>query len=165
VTTHVVCFGNAWHGDDGFGLHVFSRLPERDLTARSAVAFDAGTAGLNALGYFEGCAQAVIVDAVRAGGRAGAIHRLLPADLEPSGAQSSLHDLGVSGVLAALAAVAREPPEVVLIGAEVGDLHTFTDRLSAPLEAALPTAVRLVLRECSSAVRRARVKRGPAAAP
>jgi hydrogenase maturation protease len=154
VTTHVVCFGNAWHGDDGFGLHVLRRLPERDLVARGAVAFDAGTAGLNALGYFEGCAKAVIVDAVRTGGRVGSVHRLEPADLEPPGGEHSLHDLGVAGVLAALAAVADDPPEVVVVGAEVGEVRAFTDRLSPPLQAALPAAVGLVLRECSRAVQR-----------
>ena len=63
MLTHVVCFGNAWHGDDGFGQHVLRRLPA------GIPAFDAGTAGLNALGYFEGCDKAVIVDAVRTGAR------------------------------------------------------------------------------------------------
>ena len=23
---HIVCFGNLWQGDDGFGMHVFQRL-------------------------------------------------------------------------------------------------------------------------------------------
>jgi hydrogenase maturation protease len=134
----VICFGNVWHGDDGFGHHVFRRLRGR------VPAFDAGTAGLNALPHFEGCTRAVVVDAVRTGGRVGTVHRLRASELEPPGGEFSLHELGVASLLAAL----REPPEVVLIGAEVGELHTFTDRLSPPLLAALPTAVELVLREC-----------------
>jgi hydrogenase maturation protease len=81
---------------------------------------------------------------VRTGGRVGTVHRLVPSDLEPPGGEFSLHELGVASLLAAL----REPPEVVVIGAEVGELRTFTDRLSPPLQAALPTAVDLVLREC-----------------
>ena len=134
---NVICFGNPWHGDDGFGHHVFRRLEGR------VAAIDAGAAGLNALPYFEGCTKAVVVDAVRTGGRVGTVHRLVPSDLEPPGGEFSLHELGVSSLLAAL----REPPEVVVIGAEVGELRTFTDRLSPPLQAALPTAVDLVLRE------------------
>jgi hydrogenase maturation protease len=137
VSVHVVCFGNAWHGDDGFGQHVLRRLPP------GIRAFDAGTAGLNALGYFEGCEKAVIVDAVRTGAPVGTVHRLLPDDLEPSSDAFSLHELGVGAVVAAL----REPPDVVLVGAEVGEVHAFTDRLSAPVEAAVPQAVRLVLSE------------------
>jgi hydrogenase maturation protease len=138
VSVHVVCFGNAWHGDDGFGQHVLRRLPP------GIRAFDAGTAGLNALGYFEGCEKAVIVDAVRTGAPVGTVHRLLPDDLEPSSDTFSLHELGVGAVVAAL----REPPDVVLVGAEVGQVQPFTDRLSAPVEAAVPEAVELVLREC-----------------
>lgn len=136
----MICFGNAWHGDDGFGQHVLRRLPA------GVTAFDAGTAGLNALGYFEGCDKAVIVDAVRTGAPVGTVHRLLPRDLETPAGELSLHELGVGAVLAAL----REPPDVVLVGAEVGEVHAFTDRLSAPVEAAVPEAVRLVLREITS---------------
>jgi hydrogenase maturation protease len=138
VSARVICFGNAWHGDDGFGHHVFRRLEGR------VPAVDAGTAGLNALPHFEGCTKAVIVDAVRTGARVGTVHRLVPSDLEPPGGELSLHELGVASLLAAL----REPPEIVLIGVEVGELSTFTDRLSPPLQAALPTAVDLVLDEC-----------------
>lgn len=137
----VICFGNAWRGDDGFGLHVYRRLPA------GTDAVDAGTAGLNALPYFDGCAKAVLVDAVRTGAPPGTLHRLVPNDLQLPGGEFSLHDLGVASLLAAL----REPPEVVLIGAEAGELRTFTDRLSAPLKAAVPTAVQLVLRECRRA--------------
>jgi hydrogenase maturation protease len=138
VSVHVVCFGNAWHGDDGFGQHVLRRLPP------GIWAFDAGTAGLNALGYFEGCEKAVIVDAVRTGAPVGTVHRLLPGDLESPGGELSLHELGVGTVLAAV----PEPPDIVIVGAEVGQVQPFTDRLSAPVEAAVPQAVELVLREC-----------------
>ena len=54
----------------------------------------------------------------------------------------------MSGLLAALAVLPHDVPDVVLIGAEVSEIRMFSDRLSAPLEAALPTAVRLVLLEC-----------------
>jgi hydrogenase maturation protease len=117
---------------------VLRRLPS------NIPAFDAGTAGLNALGYFEACAKAVIVDAVRTGARPGTLHRLLPSDLEIPSGEFSLHELGASTVLAALS----DPPDVVLIGAEVGKLRAFSDRLSPPVAAAVPEAVRLVLREC-----------------
>jgi hydrogenase maturation protease len=88
----VVCFGNVLHGDDGFGQHVLRRLHERGDVA----AVDAGTAGLSALPYFEGCVKAVLVDAVRTGARIGTVHRLVPSDLESPGGEMSLHDLGVA---------------------------------------------------------------------
>ena len=144
--THVLCFGNAWHGDDGFGTHVHRRLRERALPGGARL-FEAGTAGLGALAYLEGCARAVLVDAVRAGGTPGTVRRLSATDLQPPGGELSLHDLGIPSLLAALETVAREPPDVVVIGAEVGEIKPFTDRLSPPLEAAVPDAVRLVLAE------------------
>jgi hydrogenase maturation protease len=148
--THVVCLGNAMHGDDGFGMHVYRRLQQEELPLGSRV-FDAGTAGLDALPYLEGCARAVLVDAVRAGGSIGTVHRLAGSDLEPPGGELSLHELGIAGLLAALDSVAREPPEIVVIGAEVGEIKPFTDRLSPPVEAAVPEAVRLVLAELRGA--------------
>ena len=143
--THVVCFGNPWHGDDGFGLHVYNRLA--GTIPDGVKLFDAGTAGLDALPCFEGCAKAVIVDAVRLGGPAGTVHRLGARDLVPEGGKLSLHDLGVAELLAALPLVLREPPAVVLIGAEVGEIRAFEDRLSAPVTAAVAVATRLVLEE------------------
>ena len=150
TVTHVVCFGNPWHGDDGFGLHVYRRLQELEALPRGSRIFDAGTAGLDAVACFEGCSSAVIVDAVRAGGSVGTVHRLAASDLERPGGEFSLHDLGITSLLAALAAVSREPPEIVVIGAEVGEIRPFAERLSPALEAAVPEAVRLILRETHS---------------
>jgi hydrogenase maturation protease len=151
--THVVCFGNPWHGDDGFGLHVFRGL-ENAIPDRVKL-FDAGTAGLDALPCFEGCAKAVIVDAVRLGGRVGTVYRLATTDLEPGEGMLTLHDVAVNDLLAALRIVMREPPEIVLIGAEIGEIRAFDDQLSAPLNSAVSVAIRLVLdeaRQTSSSV-------------
>ena len=145
----VICFGNPWHGDDGFGHHVFRRLEGR------VAAVDAGTAGLNALPYFEGCTKAVVVDAVRLGGPVGMVHRLVATDLAPAERKPTLHGLGVDDLLAALPLVLREPPEIVLIGAEIGAIHAFDDQLSAPVGSAVAVATRLVLeaaRQTSSSV-------------
>ena len=81
---HVICFGNLWQGDDGFGIHVFRRLRERPGLPRQVKLFDAGIAGLGALGYFEGCRKAVIVDALKTGGRVGRVRRLRLDDLDPA---------------------------------------------------------------------------------
>ena len=143
--THVVCFGNPWHGDDGFGLHVFRRL--MDAIPVGVKLFDAGTAGLDALPYFEGCSKAVIVDAVRLGGPVGTVHRLMATDLAPAERKPTLHGLGVDDLLAALPLVLREPPEIVLIGAEIGAIRAFDDQLSAPVGSAVAVATRLVLEE------------------
>src|SRR5262245_53185824 len=146
---HIICFGNPWQGDDGFGTHVLRQLRERRGLPRRVKVFDAGIAGLAAVGYFEGCRKAVIVDAMRTGGPVGCVRRLRPRDLRPPGAELSLHAFGVEQLLTALPATlgAREMPEVVLIGAEIGEVRRFGDELTPPLRAAIGRAVRLVRRE------------------
>jgi hydrogenase maturation protease len=150
---HVICFGNPWQGDDGFGTHVFRRLRElRGLPGHVEV-FDAGIAGLGAIGYFEGCRKAVIVDALKTGVRVGRVRRLRVDDLLPPSSELSLHAFGVAHLLTALPIVfeGRAMPEVVLIGAETGEVHRFTDELTPPLRAAIDKAARLVRREMKMA--------------
>ena len=71
---------------------------------------------------------------MRVGAPVGTLHRLVPSDLEPPGGELSLHELGLSSLLAALPAVSSHPPEVVVIGAQVGSVRAFTEALSAPLQ-------------------------------
>ena len=148
---HVICFGNLWQGDDGFGIHVFRRLRERPGLPRQVKLFDAGIAGLGALGYFEGCRKAVIVDALKTCGRVGHVRRLRLDRLDPPGPELSLHAFGVDHLLTALPVVfgGRAMPEIVLIGAEIGEVRRFSDELTPPLQAAIDKAVRLVRREMS----------------
>ena len=147
--TNVACFGNPWHGDDGFGHHVFLHLRQLRPLPHGVELFDVGVAGLNALSCVENCAKAVMVDAVKVGASLGSLHRLLPGDLEPPGAELSLHELGLTSLLEALSGLSGERPEVIVIGAQIGEIRTFTDQLSPALRAAVPAAVDLVMRECS----------------
>jgi hydrogenase maturation protease len=145
----VLCLGNPWHGDDGFGHHVFRRLQVVHALPAGVELVDAGVAGLNALRWLDGCAKGVLVDAVRVGARVGTVHRLDASDLEPAGDELSLHELGLASLLAAHAA-AGGTAEVVVIGAEVGPVHAFTDVLSPPLRTAVTTAAAMVAREIAT---------------
>jgi hydrogenase maturation protease len=151
---HVICFGNLWQGDDGFGIRVFQRLRSRREWPAHVKVFEAGTAGLAALGYFEGCRKAVIVDALKIGGAPGRVHRLALDEIDVPDVAYSLHQLGVNHLLAAMtvAFAGRDMPEVVVIGAETGEINPFTSRLSAALEAALEPVVELIARECMNQV-------------
>jgi hydrogenase 3 maturation protease len=141
----VLCLGNPWHGDDGFGHHVFERLRAEHVLPADVAVVDAGVAGLNALRWLDGCAKAVFVDAVRTGAPVGTVHRLEPGELEPPGAEFSLHELGLASLLAA----AGDGAELVVIGAEVGPVQTFTEVLSPSLRAAVPAVAAMVAREVS----------------
>ena len=149
---HILCFGNLWHGDDGFGLHVLQQLREQRRLPRDVRTFDAGTAGLNALPLFEGCTRAVLVDAITTGAIIGQVHRISLNDYTtPNSVQQGMHGSGVETLLAALpsAFAGSTTPELVLIGAEVGQIAPFTTVLSPPIEAAIAQAVKLVMLECT----------------
>jgi hydrogenase 3 maturation protease len=148
---HVLCFGSLWQGDDSFGLHVLEQLREQCCLPPHVRTFDAGTAGLNALPLFEGCTKAVLVDAVKTGATIGQLHRMSLDNCAPSSDQQGLHGAGVEHLLAALpAAFGDDPiPELVMIGAEVGQIAPFTTALSPSVAAAVNQAVRLVVLECT----------------
>jgi hydrogenase maturation protease len=150
-SVRVVCFGNRWQGDDGFGFHVFRYAHGRRMPPSVASISDGGVAGLNALPLLEGCDKAVIVDALSIGARVGSVHELLSSELDLQDERLSLHGMGVSEMLATLPLVlgAEASPEVVVIGAQVGPIRPFTEELSAPLRAAVPRAFDLVCRECA----------------
>jgi hydrogenase 3 maturation protease len=148
---HILCFGNLWHGDDGFGLHVLQQLREQRCLPPNARTFDAGTAGLNALPLFEGCTKAVLVDAIKSGASIGQLHRLSLEDLAPNVTEHGMHGAGVEHLLAALPVAFADSttPELVLIAAEVGQIEPFTTALSPPVAAAVAGAVQLVMLECA----------------
>jgi len=147
---HVICFGNIWQGDDGFGIRVFNRLCERRDWPAHAKLFDAGTAGLAALDYFESCRKVVIVDALKSGGAPGLVRRFAMDEIGSPDDEYSLHQLGVNHLLAAVTAFAGVAPDVVVIGAEIGKIDPFTNQLSPALEAAVETVVELVALECAN---------------
>ena len=99
---HIICLGNLWRGDDGFGIHVFRRLNEGCLLPGNVRVIDGGVAGLQALPCFEGCRKAIVVDALTSAGKVGSVHRLELEDLCDPEAEFSLHNLGVNHLLKAL---------------------------------------------------------------
>jgi hydrogenase maturation protease len=141
---HVVCFGNAWQGDDGIGLHVHAALALRPHAG--AVVFDAGIAGLSALGCFAGCGRAIVVDAMRGGGPVGTVHVLRADEVTFGFDASNLHGAGVGQVLAALPAyLAPAPlPELIVVGVEIGVVRSFTSELSPPVAWAVPHPAHVV---------------------
>jgi hydrogenase maturation protease len=97
----------------------------------------------------------VIVDAIRTGGPVGHLHRLDVDCNAPPPDEFSLHGIGVEHLVAALLiALASQPPALVLIGAEVGEISPFTTELTPLVAAAVPQAVKLVARECTRGCKR-----------
>lgn len=135
---HVIGFGNDLHGDDGFGIAVCQRLAGLPLPADVRV-FAAGTRGLDALVLFEGCEEAIVVDAGEPAGQPG---RLAFPDAESCAEDSSLpgHGAGVGYLLRALA-VMGPPPRLRILAAEAAALTPFQPELSPAMAVAVDEAV------------------------
>ena len=149
---HIICFGNLWQGDDGFGIHVFRRLKDGVVLPKSVRLCEGGVAGLNALAHFEGCRKAIIVDGLKSAWGVGTVHRLGMTDLRDPELEFSLHSFGLNHLLRALPIYLNRAavPVIVVIGAEVVPNGRFSDRLSAAVAASVDEAINRILDECTS---------------
>jgi hydrogenase maturation protease len=142
---HVLCFGNLWHGDDGFGIHVGRRLRER-LAARPDVrVVEVGLRGLDALPLFDGCRRAILVDALHDPSLPPGTIRRLPATAIPVESDGFGHAAGVGYLLRALAAARGGLPPATLVGAVIERIRPFSDTLSPLLVPAVEAAVDAVV--------------------
>src|SRR5262249_59266422 len=82
---HVICFGNLWQGDDGFGVRVFQRLCDRSDWPAHVKMFEAGTAGLAALDFFLGWSKVGVVEALKTWGAAGGASRVAVGEVGVAG--------------------------------------------------------------------------------
>jgi hydrogenase maturation protease len=69
----------------------------------------------------------VIVDALKTGGAPGRVSRLALDEIDLPDEANSMHQLGVNHLLEAMKAAfaGRDTPEVVVIGAEVGEIDPY----------------------------------------
>lgn len=142
--THVICFGNELHGDDGFGPAVFAELQTQPLPGYVRL-YRADVAGLSALNCFADCDRALVVDAIRGFGAVGSVHRLTVNDVVAEESLSG-HGAGVGSVLELLPSALPTLPCVDVLGAEVEDVSPFHMGLTPRVAAAIPEAIEHVLR-------------------
>ncbi|HEV8650207.1 MAG TPA: hydrogenase maturation protease [Actinomycetes bacterium] len=121
----VIGLGNRVRGDDAAGLEVAGRLRRAAPAGVEVVEHEGDAAAL--LDHWQGAALAVVVDAVRAGGEPGSLHRLevVPGGQAGSGIadrawQVSSHALGLAEAVGLAGALGRLPGRLVLVGIEGG---------------------------------------------
>lgn len=147
MRVRILCFGSLLAGDDGFGVHVHARL--RACMPQIEV-MDAGLMGMSALSLFEDCDHVIVVDALKAFGQVGRVHRLQLSDLAAPAAAFNAHALDLTHLFHVLPIVfeGRKAPEVTIIGAEIDPPQgAYCMELSAPLQAALDPAIALIEQE------------------
>ncbi|MBT2406093.1 MULTISPECIES: hydrogenase maturation protease [unclassified Streptomyces] len=151
----VAGIGNVFLGDDGFGVETVRRLSGHQLPGHAEVV-DFGVRGVHlAYQLLDGYDTLVLVDATARGGAPGTLY-LIEADeqtgsIEPHTAVPVLdgHHMSPDAVLALLgtlcAGTGGTPPRrTLVVGCEPSCIEEGIG-LSAPVAAAVPEAVRMVL--------------------
>lgn len=162
--------GNIFLSDDGFGVEVARRLAEHELPAHVEVA-DVGVRGVDlAYRLLDGYDACVLVDACARGGAPGTVYRIdalraradetradeARADETAAGVAFDGHRMTPDTVLALLgtlsAGTGATPPRTIeVVGCEPAEIEEGMG-LSAPVAAAVPQAVRLILRMIETGV-------------
>ena len=148
----VVAFGNPAAGDDAVGLIAVS-WARKQLEALSDVEVIEGGPGIRALDLLEGAEAVVAVDAVHLPADHRQPGRLVRAAATAEGLGEELatafssHGFGLADAVA-LANALGSDTRVVFVGVEAADV-TMGRPLSAPVAAALPGLVGMILTEVS----------------
>jgi len=143
----VIGLGNLLRGDDAIGPSVVEELTRRGLP-EGVTALDGGTGGLDLLQVLEGWKRVVVIDAANIEREPGQFIRFAPdqARLAHAADRFSLHNAGLSEVLALANVLGRSLPEMVIFGVQPAEIG-WGEGLSPALEAALPALADAVLEE------------------
>lgn len=163
----VVGVGNILLKDEGVGVHVVRKLEELALPNDVEV-IDAGTAGLDILLLHEDVERLVVIDAVRAGNKAGTIYKahLKAGEMgkltqlfdRRANSKISLHQIGLIEALAAAEKLNCAPKEIVIIGVEPGEWD-YGLELTGPVARSVPEVVKKVLEEAENVIHREQADR------
>ena len=149
VRVGIIGVGNILLKDEGVGVHIARALQEVNIPHGINLEIIDGGTSLDLPVYFEGVDKLIIIDAVKAGSKPGAIYRFHPCDLtlETKGV-ISVHELGLEQSLKMMSLIGNEPKEIVIIGIEPKEIDWGTE-LSAELQQKIPEIIKVVLEEIS----------------
>lgn len=148
---HVICLGNPLHGDDGFGPAVFEAL-QAQTWGESVGVYCAGTRGLDAVGLFADCAQAIVVDAMPGDPADGKLGLLDVRDLAAAEPAMIWHGAGLEQLLALLPVCLEKLPTIQVLVARTELPVPFRETLSPATRQAVGRAVEWVQQQVSGAV-------------
>ena len=141
----VIGIGNRFRSDDSIGLQVLDAVTPRLPSCVDALESNGDAIAL--VSSFEHASLAVLIDAVRSGGKPGTIYRFDGSTRLPTKffRAASSHVLGLSEALELARALDRLPHKIAVVGIEAGDV-AHGEELSPEAAAALPRAADLVVR-------------------
>jgi hydrogenase maturation protease len=137
ATSIVLGLGNTLHADDGIGPQAIERLRSDPRVPADVSLIEGGTLGLELLTYIWDCSYLLVLDAVDVGEPPGTLVRMSSQELQKLPGKGSVHQLGVADLMVALRVLAKQTPEVVLLGVQPASTEWGTE-LSPAVAAVLP---------------------------
>ena len=141
----LLCFGNEWHGDDGFGYAVFKKLQTPQLAEEIDLHF-CGCNTMHAWSYMENSQHCIFIDALKTDQQPpGALAWHTPESFNRYSPQH-LHDAGVAEFLRHIPILSEHgnTPKIELLCVTTNDLEAFTNNLSPPVASAVETACQML---------------------
>jgi hydrogenase maturation protease len=145
--TLVLGLGNPLLRDDSIGLRVIQALRPHLANRPDVDLAEDYWGGLRLMERMIGYERAIIVDAIQSQQPPGTVH-LLSVGGVPTQRSASAHDVNLRTALQVGRQAGAQLPEdedILLIGVEAGDVQTFCEQLSPPVEQAIPRAIDAVL--------------------
>jgi hydrogenase maturation protease len=145
----VLGVGNLLWADEGFGVRCVEAFGHRFQVPAGVELMDGGTQGLYLVQHIAEASHVLVFDAVDFGAPAGSLVVVRDAEVPSFIASSkmSLHQAGVSDVLACAELIGHKPVAITVIGAQPVDLEDYGGSLTPAVRALLPQAIELAAQE------------------
>ncbi len=144
----IVGLGNILLSDEGVGVRIIEELRKLNLPENVKI-YEGGVLGLFILNFFKDADKAIVVDAVRAGGKPGDIYCFSIEEVLNSDDHSkriiSLHDLDFVYALKMCKGILDLPEDIIVVGIEPEKIEEGLE-LSASVKKAIPKAIDLILK-------------------
>ena len=146
--TIVLGMGNPILSDDSVGIRVVREL-EGKLDPAEYTIVEASLGGLRMMETIAGYDRAIIIDAIQTkDGVPGAIYKLTEADFNRTRYATNPHDVNFATAIEFGNKAGLEmPKEYSIFAIEVEEILTFCEECTPAVEAAIPVAVDMVLKE------------------
>ncbi len=143
----VLGLGNVLLQDEGLGVRALKCLVDQYRFPDNVRIMDGGTLGMHLFPHLDGCTHLLILDAVETGSSPGTSARLEGPDLEQALSRKlSMHQAGVSELLAVGRLVGNLPAQVVVCGLQPENVEWGLD-LSPAIAGQMDRLVSLAIEE------------------
>lgn len=146
----VLCFGNEWHGDDGFGMEVYQQLNRIQLPEYVTVVFG-GTNSLLAWKEVINSTYVILVDACQIENSEnvpGSLHWSDPDQFTET-QQRNLHDGGLEELIRHrdILSQGQTLPVFEILFVYIESISAFHKGLSTSVKASIPLAIDMILKQ------------------